>query len=61
VASFSARLAASTSKEAAMSENENAAATIEELIVVEPRLVAWFGDSGAEPDETTEDDPPEAA
>jgi hypothetical protein len=44
-----------------MWENDDAVATIEELIDVEPRLVAWLGGDRPEPDEMPEDEPPLAA
>ena len=43
-----------------MSEREEGGSTVE-LLLLEPEIVAWLEDYRREPEETVEDDPPEAA
>jgi len=43
-----------------MREQEESAPGIE-LLLREPEIVAWLDDYRAEPEETTDDDPPDAA
>ena len=44
-----------------MSEREESGATVVELLLREPEIVAWLEDYRAEPDEAPDDDPPRAA
>ena len=43
-----------------MSEREEGGPGVE-LLLLEPEIVAWLDDYRPEPDEATDDDPPEAA
>ncbi|MGD0712646.1 MAG: hypothetical protein ABSB24_00460 [Gaiellaceae bacterium] len=44
-----------------MSEREEGGPAAVELLLLEPEIVAWLDDYRREPEETPDDDPPEAA
>jgi len=41
--------------------SEEATTTVVELLLLEPEIVAWLDDYRPEPEETADDDPPDAA